>query len=102
MQTVVEFAQVRGAARAQHMAARTFFDELEFAGIDLSLGGPLHGRLRKRLFHARRRHRYGTAAQLEGNDAVDILIFERGTARRNWPQRNRGRSVSCLNGDELL
>src|ERR1700719_2978271 len=55
MQAIVELAQVRGAARPEHMAARTLRDELELAGIDLRLAGGLGRRFGKRLFRARRR-----------------------------------------------
>src|SRR5271163_2684589 len=54
MQTVIEFAQVRGAARSQHMATRTLFGEFDLAGVDLRLGGGFGRRLRKGFLHARR------------------------------------------------
>ena len=49
MQAGIEFAQVRRAARAEHMAARTLFDEFDLARVDLCLGRGFHGWLRKGL-----------------------------------------------------
>src|SRR5580698_9543119 len=80
MQAVVEFAQVGRGAGSERVAARTFFDELDFAGIDLRFGGGCRRRFRKALLDARCRRRYGAAAQLEGDDAVGVLIFERRAA----------------------
>src|ERR1700722_12163873 len=83
MQALVELAQVRGAARPEHMAARTLRDELELTGIDLRLAGGLGRRFGKRLFLSRGRRRHGAAAPLERNDAGGVLILERGAARRD-------------------
>src|SRR6266446_10936699 len=102
MQAGVELAEVRRAARPQHMAARTLFDEFDLACVDRCLACGFDRGFRKGLFHARRRRRYRAAAQLEGNDAVGVLILESGAARRDGAHRNRGAPVSRLDGHELL
>jgi len=67
------------------MAARTFFDEFHFARIDLRLPGALRRRFGERLFDARRRGRYVAAAQRESDDAIGVLVLERGAARGIGP-----------------
>ena len=102
MQTGIESAQIRCAARSQNVAARTLFDEFNLASLDLCFGRGLLGRLGKALFDARRRGGHAAAAEFEGDNAVGVLIFQGGAARWNRPDGNGGSAIPDLNRDELL
>src|SRR5580704_969710 len=70
VQLGAQATQVRGGARAQHVATRTLLDEFDFAGLDAGGAGGLSRRLRERSFIARRRRRYLAAAELEDDQAI--------------------------------
>ena len=97
----VELAQVRRNAWAQHVAARTFLDKFHFTSPDTLLIRALLGRLRKGLIDTRWRRGHRATAELEGYDAVGVLVTMGGAAGRNRPYSDRRTTVTRLHGNKL-
>src|SRR4029078_935999 len=73
--------KIRGHARPKDVAPRALFDELDLALLDLCRACRVLRRLGKNLVFARRGLLYVAAAELEGDDAVDVLVFGGSAAR---------------------
>src|SRR6478672_3561231 len=84
------------------MAPRALFDELDLALLDLCSAGCVLRRLGKGLVAARRGLRYCTAAELEGDNAIDVLVFGGSAARWDCVARDIRAAVSDLNGHILF
>src|SRR6478672_12558854 len=84
------------------MAPRALFDELDLALLDLCSAGCVLRRLGKGLVAARRGLRHFTAAELEGDNAIDVLIFGGSAARWDRVARDVCAAVPDLNGQILF
>src|SRR5208337_1798012 len=93
--------QIRRNVRPERMAARALLDEFDLPRPDLGGARLACGRLREGLVLADRRHRRVAAVELEGDDPVYVLVFQRGARRRDRSDAHAGSAIAHLNSDIL-
>src|ERR1700731_2248122 len=97
-----QLPQVGGQTHSESVAPRTLFDELDFAVTDLRLGRFGVRRLRKERVAARGKLRPLAAVEPEGDNPVDVHVFDGGAARRDRPDVDSRSTIPDLNRDVLL